>query len=330
MEDDKVIICSNCYEENERGKKHCCKCGKLLCYDNIEGFEISGDNEENPIQEINNDEDIDDNDIHDVGKMVSTTVVLGLGISIIVLFMNPLIGIIGMFATIITSIILSITLKQENLDTYFIKHQKFIKQNGMKDSQSISFKKYVRLDIDTKAKLLGVYSYYEDVSSILTFDEILDFEIFENGNSVVSSRTGSTIAGGLLFGGLGAMAGASGSRTISDTCSTLKINIYTTNVNSSVITLDFLEGAIPKNSIIYEDLKDKINKMISFLKIAREYNRQEERKEDKKVIVEKVENVNVNQNNNLNSLKELAKLKEQGIITEEEFLESKKKILSKL
>ena len=204
----------------------------------------------------------------------------------------------------------------------------FINKNGISNSQSISLKNIARIDIETQKKLLGAYSYYESESVVLKFEKILDFEIFENGNSVVSSKTGSAIVGGLLFGGLGAIAGASGSRIISDNCKTLKLNIYTTDVTNSVVTLDLLDKGIEKNSTEYENLKDTINKMIGFLKIARESNRQAERKEDKKVIVENIEDIN--QNNNLRKLKELAQLNEQGIINDKEFEESKKKILSKI
>ena len=204
----------------------------------------------------------------------------------------------------------------------------FINRNGLNISKKIAFKNIVRLDIDTNKKLLGTYSYYENTSKIIKFNEVLDFEIFENGNSVISSRTGSAVVGGLLFGGLGAVAGASGSRTISENCSNLKLKIYTNNIQYSVIMLDFLEKGISKSSALYEQLTEVINEMISLLKIAREHNRQEERKEDKKVIIENVEDIK--QNSNLNSIKELAELKEKGIITESEFEESKKKILEKI
>lgn len=204
----------------------------------------------------------------------------------------------------------------------------FINRNGLNISKKIAFKNIVRLDIDTNKKLLGTYSYYENTSKIIKFNEVLDFEIFENGNSVVSSRTGSAVVGGLLFGGLGAVAGASGSRTISENCSNLKLKIYTNNIQYSVIMLDFLEKGISKSSALYEQLTEVINEMISLLKIAREHNRQEERKEDKKVIIENVEDIK--QNSNLNSIKDLAELKEKGIITEKEFEESKKKILEKI
>ena len=208
------------------------------------------------------------------------------------------------------------------------KYINFINTNGLNSSKKVAFENIARIDIDTKNKLLGIYSYYENTSKIIKFNEVLDFEVFENGNSVVSSRTGSAVAGGFLFGGLGAVAGASGSRTISQNCNTLKLKIYTSNILYSVIMIDFLNKSISKSSALYEQLTEVINEVISLLKIAREYNRQEERKENKKVIIENVDNIK--QNNNLNSIKELAELKEKGIITESEFEKSKKRILEKI
>ena len=202
-------------------------------------------------------------------------------------------------------------------------YQDLIEKNKMENYQHISYKNIVN-----KSKKLGAFSYYENEFIILKFNEILDFEIFENGNSVISSRTGSAVAGGLIFGGLGAVAGASGSRTINENASTVKLKIYTNNIKNSVVTLDFLEKSISKASNEYEEIRDVINKMISFLKIAREDNRQIERKEDKKVIIENVDDIK--SENNVSSIKELAELKDKGIITQEEFEKSKKRILEKL
>lgn len=224
--------------------------------------------------------------------------------------------------------ILSSKKEEKNKNDRLEEYVNFINKNGMTNYQTVLYKDIVRIDIDKKAKLLGIYSYYESESTILNFNEVLDFEIIENGNSVVSSRSGSAVAGGLLFGGLGAVAGASGSRAISENCNTLKLKIYTINTKNSVITLDFLETSISKNSTLYEHLTDVINEMIGFLKIAKEDNRQEERKEDKKIIAKNAKDIK--QGTNLSSLRELAELKEQGIITEKEFEESKKKILNKI
>ena len=206
----------------------------------------------------------------------------------------------------------------------------FLEKNQMYDTEyeSVTYKNIVEMDFDMNHKQLALYSYYETTAVILDFDEILDFEVTENGNSIISSRTGSTIAGGLLFGELGAMVGASGSRSIDEVCHTLKLKIYTNNISNNVVTLDFLDDKVRTESIKYDDISQVIDEMVGFLKLIKEHNRQEERKEDKNIIVENTEDIK--QNNNLSSLKELAELKEKGIITQEEFEETKKKILSKL
>lgn len=234
----------------------------------------------------------------------------------------------GLIFTFIITRVLHSRLNKNSKQTLYNNYKNLLTKSGMSNYKTVNFKDLVSIDIDIQAKLLGAYSYYESIANVVKFSDVLDFEVIENGNSVVSSRSGSAVVGGLLFGGLGAIAGASGSRTINETCNTLKLKIYCNDVCNSVITLDFLENNIPKNSYLYRELTDIINEMISFLKIAREHNRQDERKEDKKVTVENVEYMK--QNNNLSSLKELAELKEKGIITENEFEESKKKILSKI
>lgn len=214
--------------------------------------------------------------------------------------------------------------KNKALESYI----NFASESGLKCYQSASLTNIARIDVDNQSKLVGVYSYYESESTVLKFNEILDFEVVENGNSVLSSKTGSAVVGGLLFGGVGAVAGASGSRAINENCNTLKLKIYTSNIKNSVITIDFLDNSISKNNPFYDQIIEIINKMVSLLKIIKEQNRQKERIEDKNIIIEKSKNVK--KNNDLSNLKELAELKEKGIITEKEFEESKKKILEKI
>lgn len=207
-------------------------------------------------------------------------------------------------------------------DEYY-QFKDFLSENGMYDSecQTATYKNIAEMDMCISKKELAVYSYYEGTFIILNFDEILDFEVEQNGNSIISSRTGSTITGGLLFGSLGAIAGASGSRTIDEVCHTLKLKIYTSDVSNSVLVVDFLESKVATESYKYDEITDVVDKMLGFLKIIKERTRQKERKED-------IENVE--EDNQISKLEKLSELKEKGIITQEEFEKSKKKILSKL
>lgn len=101
---------------------------------------------------------------------------------------------------IVTPITIFSSIKdKKNKDNALENYINFISKKGLISCQSVALNNIAKIDIDTTKKLLGVYSYYESESIILRFEEILDFEVIENGNSVVSSRTGSAVAGGLLF-----------------------------------------------------------------------------------------------------------------------------------
>src|SRR5699024_6421534 len=60
------------------------------------------------------------------------------------------------------------------------------------------------------------------------FDKILDFEYIEDGETIISGKGMATVAGGMAFGLLGAMAGASGkrkeTRKVSSQCVKIIIN----------------------------------------------------------------------------------------------------------
>lgn len=53
MEDNEIIICSNCYEENKKGEKYCYNCGSPLYYNNSAELEVI--DEENDIIFYNED-----------------------------------------------------------------------------------------------------------------------------------------------------------------------------------------------------------------------------------------------------------------------------------
>ena len=56
--------------------------------------------------------------------------------------------------------------KDKALDDYI----NFINKNGLNSSKKVAFKNIVRIDIDTKNKLLGTYSYYENQSKVIKFN----------------------------------------------------------------------------------------------------------------------------------------------------------------
>lgn len=166
------------------------------------------------------------------------------------------------------------------------------------------------------------------------FDELIDFEIAENGSSIIQGKVGATLVGGFLLGNVGALAGSSGARKVSNICDDLSLKIYLNNNSISVITEKINSYSISKNSYEYQQLSKKVDDIVGMLKYIKAqsqnntYMNEEERQiEEHKQSSKEVE---IQKSNDLEQLEKLAELKQKGIITEQEFEQSKKKILSKL
>lgn len=50
------------------------------------------------------------------------------------------------------------------------------------------------------------------VVKVCSFQDVNDFELKEDGETVISGKLGSALVGGVLLGGIGAIAGASGKK----------------------------------------------------------------------------------------------------------------------
>ncbi|MBQ8089199.1 MAG: DUF4428 domain-containing protein [Pyramidobacter sp.] len=115
-----------------------------------------------------------------------------------------------------------------------------------------------RILIDEPNKLVKIakngvafFAYQNKDYKIFRFDQIAKYDLVENGNTVKSGGIGRAVAGALLFGGVGAIVGASTSGS-KQTCSLLQIRIAIKNsVNSSLI-MNFVTSEIKKSSLLYK------------------------------------------------------------------------------
>ena len=156
--------------------------------------------------------------------------------------------------------------------------------------------------------------------NFLKFEDILGYEVIENGKSQVQGRTGSALIGGAFFGLGGAIVGSSRSRSIDEKCTHLSLIIRIKNLDSPQIELVFLKNTnIDKSSTIYKDKISNIQVICSHL----EYMINS--KEDEKTITK-----NSNHNTPTTKKEELQELKEMlddGLITPEDYEQKKKQIL---
>ena len=150
---------------------------------------------------------------------------------------------------------------------------------------------------------------------IYDYDDILEYELLEDGDTVTKGGLGRAIVGGALIGGVGAIVGGvTGKRTSKKVVSILSIKITTKDMNKPVVYIDLISKRTKSNSLAYHNAYLNAQKILSILAIITS--------EDSKV----------QQNtSNLSFTDEILKLKDlldKNIITEEEFIKGKEKILN--
>ena len=99
-----------------------------------------------------------------------------------------------------------------------------------------------------------------------SYDDITGFEMYEDGKSIMQKGgTGRAIAGGMIFGGAGAIVGASTSkRTTESVCDTLQVVI--TTKGASLVKIDFLHfGDNKKSGSAYQMALDNARRCVAKL-----------------------------------------------------------------
>lgn len=153
---------------------------------------------------------------------------------------------------------------------------------------------------------------------IYSFDDIIAFELLEDGNSITKGGTGRAIAGGLLFGGVGAIVGGStGKRKTKSTCIKLQIKITVNSMSMPAVYINLIAGETKTDGFIYKAAYSSAQNILSVLQVICENN---------KTLHETVSESTVA----TSSADEILKYKtllDQGIITQEEFDAKKKQLL---
>ena len=151
-----------------------------------------------------------------------------------------------------------------------------------------------------------------------SYDDIVDFELLEDGSSIIKGGVGSSIVGAALFGGIGAVVGsATGKKKIKQTCTNLMVKITVNNMGSPVEYIKLISSTTSKNSMIYRGAYRDAQEIISLLQlICNQRN--------------SMNNISQKSTHCASAADEIRKYKalmDEGIITEEEFLSKKKQLL---
>ena len=179
-----------------------------------------------------------------------------------------------------------------------------------------------------------VFYVYENEKLLFDYNDVVSVDIIEDGQVIVSKKSvagtiGGAVVGGVLAGGVGAIiGGTSGKSTSQKRISTLKVHILLRNNDKQSFDIVCFEGGETMAKSVYQMSfpvgADKAQEVFDFFKlIIDKAHRDNNLINNNQVVEEPV----MEKKAPLVELKELAELKKQGLITEEEYVKMKSKII---
>lgn len=153
------------------------------------------------------------------------------------------------------------------------------------------------------------------------FEDIVDFELIQDGSSIINKGgLGRAAIGGLLFGGSGAVVGSvTGARKQTQTCTELRIKITVNRMDDPIVYINFIKGvSYKKDSMLYRQLADNAENVMSILKIVA----------DSASTVKETAKVEDSADSVVDEIRKYKQLFDEGIITEEEFNLKKRQLMN--
>lgn len=171
--------------------------------------------------------------------------------------------------------------------------------------------KYIAVDENNKAFKIG--------RNIFAYDNLLSFELLEDGQSITKGGLGRAVAGAFFAGSVGAIVGgATSSKKSKGICNSMKLRISLKNAHTDVVYIKLITLETKKSSPIYKIAQDNAQKCITVLEAINDINK------SNSVEYKNIEVHNVSQADEIVKFKALL---DQGIITQEEFDLKKKQLL---
>lgn len=148
------------------------------------------------------------------------------------------------------------------------------------------------------------------------YDQIVGFELLEDGESVSSGGLGTAIVGGALFGGVGAVVGGvTGRRKNKRVCNSLKLQITFRNSPWNTVYISYIDYQTKTNGPVYKSYIQEAYDTMAALQLAIEMTQKNN------------ETTTQPDSSDADELLKFKQLLDMGAITEEEFETKKKQIL---
>jgi len=119
--------------------------------------------------------------------------------------------------------------------------------------------KYISFDVNNKLWKANAYNV------VFNYSDIISYELLEDGESITKGGLGRAVAGGVLFGGVGAVVGGvTGKKKTKKEINEFRIKIITRNETYPEIYINFLTaGPVKTGSILYETYKGAAQRIIT-------------------------------------------------------------------
>lgn len=184
------------------------------------------------------------------------------------------------------------------------------------------------LAIFAQTKKIGVLSFDDDAQIFMVrksrkeqnlyyYNQIVDFELLEDGDQVTKGGLGRAVAGGLLFGGVGAVVGGvTGGKKTKGICKSLQIKITLRNSPYQTEYIQFIDTETKTKSFAYKAAYKDAQETLSALQLAVDMVKATVQEQSTQVI------------SGADEILKYKNLLDAGIITEEEFNKKKAQILA--
>ena len=153
---------------------------------------------------------------------------------------------------------------------------------------------------------------------LFEYTNLTSFELIEDGETISKGGLGRAVAGGVLFGGIGAIVGGvTGGKRTKSICTSMKFRLNFKHTHTDTKFIDIITSKTKTNGWLYNVFREDAHKCDLALQNIINTN------ENNTELLYKLQS-----NSKADEIKKLHQLMESGIITKEEFEAQKNLFLS--
>ena len=164
----------------------------------------------------------------------------------------------------------------------------------------------------------GVFSPFEKAIPY-NYEDLVDFELLEDGSSITKGGLGRAVVGGMLFGHTGAVVGSiTGKKKTKQTCTNLEIKITVNNADNHTHYIRLISSSTQRESHTYKTEFRTAQDILALLQLI--CHQRDTGKENAPQSPQQPAS-------SVDELRKYKRLWDDGIISEEEFQAKKKQLL---